>query len=293
VAAHHPRLHGAAASFWREWYRELRRQAGNERLPSAIRTRLRGAADRALRRSTVEEARAIVRRVDRRAIAAAAPAAVSPEDLQRACTAAAARGLAAAQPIAAIEAVHRPERMSDAIALLTSRGYQIAWLGEAGSDSQADRSLLAISACVVCSSAEVQHAAYLSQTPSLRLDARDPLTAYPIRREGLFTLATAIDLDTGRALEVPKLLTEPYFRNTRNCGYRPTSGGDIAAAVEEMLDGIARGWSDSPAQARFRTAAADAGVALGARLRHIVEWDAASGFVGDGRLARVQAERAL
>jgi hypothetical protein len=236
--------------------------------------------------------------VDRRAIASASPVALAADDLRRARAAAAARGLAADRPIAAIEAVHRPERLSDAIALLTARGYQIARLGDGGSGSPADQHpadqhLLAISACVICSSAELQQAAYLTHTPSLRLDARDPLTAYPIRREASFTLATAIDLDTGRTLDMSELLTERYFRNTRNCGYRPTSSSDVAAAVAEMLDGIAGGWHDDTAQVRFRSAAADAGVALGARVRHIAEWDAASGFIGDGRLARVQAERAL
>jgi hypothetical protein len=59
-----------------------------------------------------------------------------------------------------------------------------------------------------------------------------------------------------------------------------------------MIEGVRRGWTDRPAQARFRRAVAEAGAALGARVRHVVEWDAAGGFVGDGRLARVQAERA-
>jgi hypothetical protein len=152
--------------------------------------------------------------------------------------------------------------------------------------------LLASSAFVVCNSADMQQAACERDVPSLRLDARDPFSAYPIRSNSLFTLATAVDLDTGRVLDITDLLTLQYFRNTRNCGYRPTSGAEIAAAVAEMIEGVRHGWRESDAQARFRRAVADAGMTLAAQVRDVREWDAASGFVGNGRLARAQAERA-
>jgi hypothetical protein len=165
-------------------------------------------------------------------------------------------------------------------------------LGASPALSLAERYLLQTSAFVICRSPELQRAAFEAHTPSLRLDAHDPFTAYPIRADGVFTLATAIDLDTGRTLPIDELLTERYFRNTRHCGYRGSSATVIAAAVAEMIDGVRSGWTDSAAQARFRRTVTDAGSALGARIRHVVEWDAAGGFVGDGRLARVQAERA-
>lgn len=287
----HPRAHAAAASFWQEWYRELRRHAGDERLPYALRAKLRGAADRALGRAEAEEARAVVPRWNRRMLSAAPPAPLSPRDVQCARDAAAARGLDPDRPIVTIDVRHRADRLTETLELLSARGYQIARIEDPAADPT--HHLLRSSAFVICDTAGRQHAAYLTQTPSLRLDARDPFTAYPVRRDGVFTLATAIDLDTGRPLAIAELLTERYFRNTRNCGYRATSAADIAAAVLEMLEGTGSGWLDSAAQARFRSAVADAGARLGGHVRHIAEWDAASGFVGEGRLARVQAERTL
>lgn len=275
MAHRYPKLHAAAASFWREWYRELRRHAGDERFPYEVRTRLRAAAERALDRSAREERRAVVPRLDRRLLRAVAEGAAATGGARR---------------IVTIEARGGAARLADAIALLSSEGYEIARIA---GPADVDEPQLRASAFVVCSSIDVQHAAYRAQRPSLLIDARDPFTAYPVRHDSLFMLATAIDLDTGRPLAAAALLTEGYFRNTRNCGYRPATAAEIAAAVSEMIDGVRRGWTETGAQARFRTAVADAGAALGSRVRHIAEWDAAGGFVGDGRLARAQAERAL
>lgn len=266
---------------------------GDQRLPYQLRATLRGAADRALQRAAVEDARAIVPRWSRQAISTAPPVRLSPNDEQRARQLAAEQGIRLDRPTVAVEADYRPDLFADAERLLSREGYQVVPIDDPRIAPLVERYLLQASAFIVCRSAELQRAAFETHTPSLRLDARDPFTAYPIRRDGVFTVATVIDLDTGRVLPTEELLTEPYFRNTRNCGYRGTSAAGIAAAVAEMIEGVRSGWTDSAAQARFRRAAADAGAVLGARVRHVVEWDAASGFVGDGRLARVQAEQAL
>jgi hypothetical protein len=227
-----------------------------------------------LKRSALEEQRAVVPRISRRQIRDAE---------QRSSPVARERRVIVEQP-------RRPDRLSDAIAALSRDGYEVAWIE---SHAAAEPARLAAAAFVICSSLELQHAAYRAQTPSLFIDARDPFTAYPVRRDSLFVISTVVDLDTGRTLTIPELLTERYFRNTRNCGYRGAAAAEIAGAVEEMVAGIHGGWADTDAQARFRNTAADAGMTLAPRVRHIVEWDAGSGFLGDGRLARVQAERAL
>jgi len=286
-----PRLHAAAAAFWREWYRELRRHAGNERLPYAIRVDLRGAADRALGRAEGEERRAVVPHWNRRAMETAPPVRLSPADEERARQRASELGMRLDRPMAAVEAGHRADLFADAARLLASEGYEIVPLGDPRFPPVVARYLLQASAFVVCRSAELQQAACVAGTPSLRLDARDPFTAYPVRGNGVFTLATVVDLDTGRRLAIPELLTEEYFRNTRNYGYRAARASETAAAVAEMIEGVRDGWRDSPAQGRFRRAVADAGTTIGPRVRHVIEWDGAGGFVGAGRLARVQAER--
>lgn len=285
------RLHAAAASFWREWHRELRRHAGDERLPYQLRVTLRGASDRALERAGVADGRAIVPRWNRQAVSIAPPVRLSPADEARARRLAAEQGMRLDQPMVAVEAGHRADLFEDAGHLLSREGYSIVHIGDRPLDPLVERYIIQTGVFVVCRSVERQLAAVETHTPSLRLDARDPFTAYPIRPDGVFTLATVIDLDTGRTLETDELLTERYFRNTRNCGYRGTSAAEVAAAVAEMIDGVRHGWHDRAAQTRFRQRVTEAGAALGARVRHLVEWDAAGGFVGDGRLAAVQAER--
>ena len=285
------RVHAAAASFWREWHRELRRHIGDERLPYSVRVRLRMWADSALQRAAVEEQRAIAPRWNRRAIAVAPPMRLSLEDERRARQLAAEHGIRLNHRMVALETGLRPDRLRAAVSLLSGEGYAIVSIGDAGIPPLVGRYVLQASAFVVCQSAELQRAAYETHTPSLRLDAHDPFTAYPIRPDGVFTLATVVDLDTGRVLPTDELLGERYFRTTRNCGYRGSPSADIAAAVAEMIEGVRGGWRDSAAQARFRRAVTDAGASIGARVRRLVEWDAAGGFVGDGRLARAQAER--
>src|SRR4030095_13772949 len=94
----------------------------------------------------------------------------------------------------------------------------------------------------VCESVELQHVACLTNTPSLLLNARDPFMGYPVRENGLYTLRKVIDLDDGRVLTLSDLLTESYFRNVRNCGYRSNTPAEIRQAVEEMDDGVNHGW---------------------------------------------------
>ena len=292
-------VHAALASFWRECYRDLRRHSGDERLPYPVRTVLRNMADRTHQRCTVEEVRAIAPRLNRLAIRNAAPATLSEDEARRAQRRAVAQGITEGQPIVTVDTLNRPDVWAPALAVLRDEGYQVVHLpavvdvtGDTEDARLLERYLIARSAFIICTGPERQRAAYENGTPSLRLDARDPFSAYPIRDNGIFTLATVIDLDTGDVLGIPDLLIARYFRNSRNCGYRPTGAEEIAAAVAEMIDGVRHGWRDTDAQVRFRRAVADAGVALASQVRDVIEWDAAGGFVGDGRLARVQAERA-
>jgi hypothetical protein len=217
-----------------------------------------------MHRSVAEDMRAIVPRLDRRAIRRAAQGVTAP-----------------GRRVVAVEGGTRVDLLADALRLLAAEGYET---------TSPTSGALGDCAFVICTSAELQHAAYDANKPSLRLHARDPFTAYPVRGDSIFTLATAVDLDTGRLLPIPELLTEGYFRNTRNYGYRATPASQIAAAVHEMLNGAKDGFRESDAQSRFRAAVTEAGAALKTRVRHVVEWDAASGFVGEGRLARIQAD---
>ncbi|HEY6359550.1 MAG TPA: hypothetical protein VIX63_00530, partial [Vicinamibacterales bacterium] len=86
-------------------------------------------------------------------------------------------------------------------------------------------------------------------------------------------------------------LSERYYRNLRNYGFLDTPAAEILAAVREMHESQRDGWCETEAQARFRTRATEAATALAARVPQLAAWGADGGFLGDGRLAGVQAER--
>jgi hypothetical protein len=58
-----------------------------------------------------------------------------------------------------------------------------------------------------------------------------------------------------------------------------------------MLDGLDSGWGETEAQARYRARVTAAGGALASTVRYVATWGPDHGFLGDGRLARVQAAR--
>jgi len=298
------RFADASASFWHELYREIRRHAGDERLPSPLRSQLRATAQRSLARSAAAGRRAapFPRRLLRDRVKTFLPASLLEEATRRA----GALGIRAGAPVVAFEVRTRPEAAAEAIRFLVSEGYTVVRIGETSSGalhlpgvielaSSADSSplldlfVLLSSRFLVCGSIDLQHVAYLTNTPSLTLNASDPFSAYPIREDGLYTLRTVVDLDTGRLLTADDLLSDSYFRNLRNCGYRDNTPGEMLEAVREMHEGVTHGWSERESQAQFRKRVGDAGAVLARSVPLVAEWGPDEGFIGDGRLARFQA----
>jgi hypothetical protein len=64
----------------------------------------------------------------------------------------------------------------------------------------------------------------------------------------------------------------------------------LIGAVEEMTAGVERGWHDHASQVQFRQRAVAAGIALAPLVPSVAAVAPDDGFLGDGRLARVQAE---
>jgi len=273
------------ASFWYEIGREVRRHAGDERLPLETRTRVREFSQRALSRSN--RLAVPVRPYPRRALRDRVNTPLPPALVEQARETAAAAGIALDRPIVAIDASIDSDALSDAQAFLTSQGYSIVRV-QRGS-SPLDVFVVAESRFAICASLELQHVACVTNTPSLLLNARDPFKGYPVRANGLYTIGRVIDLDEGRVLSSSDLLTESYFRNVRNCGYRSNTPAEIWQAVEEMHEGVRGGWRESEGQAQFRARVVEAGSALATRVAYVAEWGPDAGFIGDGRLARFQA----
>jgi hypothetical protein len=162
--------------------------------------------------------------------------------------------------------------------------------------------LVSASAFVVCESVDLQQLAYLTNTPSLIINAKDPFVAYPVRANGLMTLSTAIDLDTAQAITITRHAHPAVFQGPpQTAGPRTEErqprisrqhGDELIDAITEMQAGIAAGrTTESESQSRFRTRVVEAGAALAAVSAHVADWGPDDGFIGDGRLVRFQADR--
>ena len=280
------RLAAAASSFSLEWYRELRRQASDERLPIDLRGKLREGAHRWYERA--ERGSSATPRFARTALRD--PIAVQlPGELRRMAEEAA---IAAGAPIGpscvAVDLHDAAEVTAPALDWLAARGFTPFVLGR---DPLVDVFVLLTCRFLICDTSDAQRTAYLTNTPTLTINATDAYAFYPVRANGIYAVKTAIDLDTGEALSPRDLLSEAYYRNQRNCGFRNTSATDVSAAVTEMVDGLERGWSETAAQASYRELAIQSATAMAPRVRHVAKWGPVDGFIGDGRIARVQAER--
>jgi len=298
----------------REWRRELRRQAGDERLPFELRQRLRNMAD-----SSTRYARREIDRLPRRLLRAPSSVSLSPAAMEQARMQLTARGLADGRPLVTFESRMRPDIAAAAIEFLLREGYTVARVGDRSEglrpyDAVADLTtlrppppllemcLVSASSFIVCESIDLQQLAYLTNTPSLVINARDPFMAYPVRANGLFALCNAIDLDTAQAITIGDMLREPYFRDLRkqeargrrrgSYGYRDNTSEEVIEALKEMTAGIGGGWTmETESQSRFRARVVEAGAELAVVSPHVAEWGPDGGFIGDGRLVQFQADR--
>jgi putative glycosyltransferase (TIGR04372 family) len=292
----------ARRSFWHEMHLELRRHAGDGRLSVDFRGSLRRLAQRASGRAA-RPAGAADLQLPRRLLREPLDVRL-PEDLERlARQQAVAAGIDMDAPLVALELRNRPDVFAGAIELLSSRGMTIVRLGGGAAGPIRRPGLVDLStspqrtpllelfivSCarfVVGGGSDLQFVSYLVNTPSLTVNGSDPFTLYPVRSAGLYLLRAAIDLESGRELGLHDMLAEAYFRNLRHYGHREHASSDVTAAVVEMLEGIEGGWCETDAQSRYR-------VRLGAAAARLAPatWGPDAGFLGDGRLARVQAER--
>lgn len=303
-----------AASVAYEWRRELRRHIGDDRLPFELRQRLRSMAELSKRRVSAE-----TNAFPRRMLRAPSTVSLSPDFIEQTRRQLTAHGITDGKPLVTFESRTRPDIARAVLEFLVREGYAVARIGDPDDgfysyDGVTDLTRLAprppslelflvsASAFIVCESIDLQQLAYLTNIPSLMINARDPFVAYPVRANGLMTLSTAVDLDTAQAITITDMLTQPYFRDLHkqqvrgrrrgSHGYRDNTTEELIDAITEMRAGIAAGWTtESESQSRFRTRVVEAGAALAAVSAHVAEWGPDDGFIGDGRLVRFQADR--
>jgi hypothetical protein len=190
-------------------------------------------------------------------------------------------------PFAALAVERAFDVFEPGLAFLRGKGYRIVRLQP---DPEVNGLVLQMARVVVCDSLAVQRAATLADRPVLLVGAKDVFDGYPVRAHGLYLLRRAVDLDTGRDIPLAERLTEAYYRNLRNCGYRRVAAADVLDAIRELHAGVTEGWRESDGQAQFRTRAMLAAETLAPRVSSVAEWGLDAGFLGDGRLARCQAD---
>ena len=136
----------------------------------------------------------------------------------------------------------------------------------------------------------------LTNTPTLTVNATDPISSFPIRSDWLFMLKKVIDLETGESLTLSQMTTERYvaaLRDTYRFRFVSNTREEILEAVQEILAFLNAPPLESLRQARFREQVTQSSIDLAARYPYVRKWSADAGFIGDGRLAQCQVDRYL
>lgn len=131
---------------------------------------------------------------------------------------------------------------------------------------------------------------YVTNTPFLRVNSTEPISAYPIRAPGLFLPKKVIDKRNGQRLTNLDQLGFDYhqrFRDLRKYEYVDNSPAEIREATREMLDWLDGGWTESPAQRSYHDAIVSAAAQLRGHSHYIRKWGLDQGFLGDGRIAQI------
>lgn len=136
----------------------------------------------------------------------------------------------------------------------------------------------------------------LTNTPSLIVNATDPVSAFPLRDDSMYILKHVVDVDSNRRLRLGELLSEDYLlklRDTRRYHYEENTPDEIHRAVEEMLTLLAEKPPESPSQRQYHAAIAEMAERLRYKSNYIRKWGIDSGFLGNGRIGSSFAEQSL
>lgn len=135
--------------------------------------------------------------------------------------------------------------------------------------------------------------AYLANTAPLTVNCTDPVSAFPIRPNGVYMLKTIVDRASALPLTADALLSADYLANLRNSTrfeYVENTPEEILDGVMEMLDLLEHRTEPTPAQRLYSEHLTNAAVAMTSDA-YIRKWGTDRGFMGGGRLSRAMAER--
>lgn len=180
-----------------------------------------------------------------------------------------------------------------AIDLLQGRGYRVVRIGDPSMPRLIRAGVLDLAAmpdsaglqlacllrarCLVASESGPSAVGLLTNTPTVTVNATDPISSYPIRPEGRMRLKR-ITTPTGAPVDPLSAVYLAHLRDTSRWTYHDLTPRQIAEAVADLLDAP----PETPAQAAFR---ARATICAGwAHIPYIKKWGAPDGFLGAGRV---------
>ena len=134
----------------------------------------------------------------------------------------------------------------------------------------------------------------LTNTPTLTLNATDPVSSFPIRRDWLYALKRVVDLETDRMLTLQEMASPVYLgalRDTDRFRFLSHTPEEILEGVQEMVAFLAAPPLESAKQAAYREQVTATANELAKTMRYVRKWGPDDGFLGDGRIASFFAER--
>jgi len=122
------------------------------------------------------------------------------------------------------------------------------------------------------------------------------VSSYPVRREGLYILKRVVDRKTDSVLSLSEMVKEDYLFNLRNVEryeYIDNTSDEILAVTREMVMSLKSEWQPNSAQREYKKLISAAADDLRDRWDYIKKWGPEEGFLGDGWIGSVFAERNL
>jgi putative glycosyltransferase (TIGR04372 family) len=136
------------------------------------------------------------------------------------------------------------------------------------------------------------HVAYFTNTPSLIVNATDPICSFPLRKNYLYLLKRVVNNKSGKQLGTKEILSAEYFENLRNVdlySYIENSPDEIKTAVVEMLNTLKTWGEDTETQMSFKQELLSAAKELHFKNIYVLKWGHDLGFIGNGRIVSFQA----
>jgi putative glycosyltransferase (TIGR04372 family) len=134
----------------------------------------------------------------------------------------------------------------------------------------------------------------LTNTPTLTMNATDPVSSFPIRRDWLFALKRVVDLKTDRVLTLQEMASPTSLeavRDTNQFRFLSHTSQEVLEGVQEMIAFLAKPPLESVKQSAFREQVTATANELAKTLRYVRKWGPDDGFLGDGRIASFFVEK--